>query len=54
MNAKFYIFLILGIKIVQQMLKVEDMVAGIAQDRINDNNSSCTGMDSICFSFSVG
>lgn len=48
-----YIF-ILGIKIVQQVLEVEDMVAGILLDRINDTNSSCTDLNLIYFSLFLG
>lgn len=51
-NTIFYILLILGIKIIQQILKTEDMVAGIVRDRINNNNSSCTDMNSIYILFS--
>ena len=50
----FIYILILGIKIVQQVLEVENMVAGILLDRINDNNSSCTDLNLIYFSLFLG
>lgn len=49
-NNKFYMLLILGIKIVQEMLEVEEMVVGIELDSMNNNNSSWTDMNSIYFS----
>lgn len=33
------------------MLGVEDMVAEIVLGGINENNSSCSDMNSVCFSF---
>lgn len=53
-NTKFYILLILGIKIVQELLEVEEMVVEIELDSMNNNNSSCTDMNSTYFSLFLG